>query len=218
MIKRKLFFYFIFTGIGIAVYGQSSTYSSPKQQFPDSMIVAVHPSYNKVSGIHRWLFGENYRKEWAMPVKLPVLKLSQINGGLTPTKEGGGMESKSLRLEDKSGREWVLRSVEKVPDKLLPENLQGTFAVDWVGDELSGQHPYSALIVPPLAQAARVPHANPVIGVAAGDPALGQYSKPFVGTVCLLEEREPTGESANTFKMDRELVKTYDIRLDGETF
>jgi hypothetical protein len=188
------------------------------QKFPDSTTVKVHASYDDVTGIHRWLFGENFRKEWAMPVKLPVLKLSQINGGLTPIKEGGGMESKSLRLEDKSGREWVLRSVEKIPDKLLPENLQGTFAVDWVGDEFSGQHPYSALIVPPLAKAARVPHANPVIGVVAADPALGLYSKTFVGTVCLLEEREPTGESDNTFKMDRELVKTYDNRLDGETF
>jgi hypothetical protein len=186
--------------------------------FPDSTVVKAHASYDDVSGVHRWLFGENYRKEWAMPVKLPILHLSQINGGLAPIKSGGGMESKSLRLEDKSGREWVLRSVEKIPDKLLPSNLQGTFAVEWVGDEFSGQHPYSALIVPPLAEAARVPHANPVIGVVADDPALGQYSKTFVGTVCLLEEREPSGPSDNTFKMDRELVGSFENRLDGKTF
>ncbi|MDR6945115.1 BamA/TamA family outer membrane protein [Mucilaginibacter pocheonensis] len=188
------------------------------QIFPDSVVAKVHPSYNDVSGVHRWLFGENYRKEWAMPVKLPVIRLSKINGGLTPIKQGGGMESKSLRLQDKTGREWVLRSVEKVPDKLLPENLRGTFAVDWVGDEFSGQHPYTALIVPPLAAAAKVPHANPVIGVVADDPALGQYSNLFINTVCLLEEREPIGESDNTLKMERELVESTDNRLDGETF
>ncbi|WP_162996291.1 BamA/TamA family outer membrane protein [Mucilaginibacter celer] len=188
------------------------------QIFPDSAVVKVHPSYNDVSGIHRWLFGENYRKEWAMRVKLPVLKLSLINGGLKPVRQGGGMESKSLRLEDKTAREWVLRSVEKMPDKLLPANLQGTFAIDWVGDEFSGQHPYSALVVPPLAEAARVPHANPVIGLVAEDPALGEYAKIFEGMVCLLEEREPTGPSDNTFKMDRELIKSYDTRLDAETF
>lgn len=188
------------------------------QIFPDSVVAKVHPSYNDVSGVHRWLFGENYRKEWAMPVKLPVIRLSKINGGLTPIRQGGGMESKSLRLQDKTGREWVLRSVEKVPDKLLPENLRGTFAVDWVGDEFSGQHPYTALIVPPLAAAAKVPHANPVIGVVADDPALGQYSNLFINTVCLLEEREPIGESDNTLKMERELVESTDNRLDGETF
>jgi len=204
---------------GSAVYANAQAIApSAWQKFPDSTVVSVHASYDDVSGIHRWLFGENYRKDWAMKVKLPIIKLSQVNGGLSPIKQGGGMESKSLRLEDKTGREWVLRSVEKTPDKLLPENLQGTFAVDWVGDEFSGQHPYSALIVPPLAEAARVPHANPVIGVVAEDPALGQYSKLFVGTVCLIEEREPTGSSDNTLKMEGQLLKSYDNRLDGETF
>ncbi|WP_426586732.1 BamA/TamA family outer membrane protein [Mucilaginibacter sp. R-33] len=216
MTKKILVFLFL---TGSAVYANAQAIApSAWQKFPDSTVVSVHASYDDVTGIHRWLFGENYRKDWAMKVKLPVIKLSQINGGLTPIKQGGGMESKSLRLEDKTGREWVLRSVEKTPDKLLPENLQGTFAVDWVGDEFSGQHPYSALIVPPLAEAARVPHANPVIGVVAEDPALGQYSKLFVGTVCLIEEREPVGSSDNTLKMEGQLLKSYDNRLDGEGF
>lgn len=197
-------------------YGQQDI--TRGQKFRDSVIVKVHPSYDKVTGIHRWLFGENYRKEWAAPVKLPVIRLSEVYGGLSPIKQGGGMQSKSLRLVDKSGREWVLRSVEKTPDKLLPENLQGTFAVDWIEDALSGQHPYSALIVPPLAEAAKVPHANPVIGVVADDAALGEYKNIFVNTVCLLEEREPIGESDNTLKMLDKLVKNYDNRVDGETF
>lgn len=216
MTKKLLSFLFL---TGSAVYANAQAIApSAWQKFPDSTVVSVHASYDDVSGIHRWLFGENYRKDWAMKVKLPVLKLSQINGGLTPVKQGGGMESKSLRLEDKTGREWVLRSVEKVPDKLLPPNLQGTFAVDWVGDEFSGQHPYTALVVPPLADAAKVPHANPVIGVVADDPALGQYSKTFVGLVCLIEEREPIGNSDNSFKMQDQLLKSNDNRLDGKGF
>jgi hypothetical protein len=184
----------------------------------DSTVVSAHASYNHVTGIHRWLFGKNYREEWAVPTKLPIIKLSEFHGGLSPIKQGGGMESKSLRLEEKNGVEWVLRSVEKTPDKLLPENLQGTFAVDWIGDEFSGQHPYSALIVPPLAEAAHVAHANPIIGVVADDPALGEYRKMFAGLLCLLEEREPTGPSDNTIKMEKELVKSYDNRVDGEAF
>jgi hypothetical protein len=191
---------------------------APQPVFRDSMIVKVHPSYDKVSGMHRWFFGKNYRKEWATPVKVPVIRISEIYGGLTPEKEGGGLQSKSLRLKDKSGKEWVIRSVEKTPEKLLPENLQGTFAVDWIEDALSGQHPYSALIVPPLAAAARVPHANPVIGVIADDDALGEYRKVFAGTVCLLEEREPIGESDNTIKMLDNLVKSNDNSFDGEGF
>lgn len=208
----------IFTLPILALMLQNIASAQTKNTFIDSAVVRVHASYNDVTGVHRWLFGENYRADWAMPVKLPLIKLSTFHGGLTPVKQGGGMESKSLRLEQKNGTEWVLRSVEKTPDKLLPENLQGTFAVDWIGDEFSGQHPYSALIVPPLAEAAHVPHANPIIGVVADDPALGEYRKTFAGLVCLLEEREPAGNSDNTIKMDRELVKSYDARVDGEAF
>jgi hypothetical protein len=189
-----------------------------KAILPDSTVIKVHPSYNNVSGIHRWLFGENYRKEWATAVKLPIIKISEVYGGLAPVREGGGFQSKSLRLADKSGREWVLRSVEKTPDKLLPENLQGTFAVDWINDALSGQHPYSALIVPPLAEAAGVPHAHPVIGVVADDNALGEYKKDFAGTVCLLEEREPVGKSDNTIKALSNVLEDYDNRFNGEAF
>ena len=184
----------------------------------DSIKTSVHPSYDQVSKYHRKLFGENFRKEWAANVTLPVIRISKVAGGLKVLQNGGGMQTKSVRLEDNQGNEWVIRSVEKAPDKLIPENLKGTFAVDWVDDEYSGQHPYSALIVPPLADAAGIPHAKPVIGVLAPDPALGQFGKDFAGRVVLMEEREPTGSSVNTLKMIKDLRENYNNRLDGPAF
>ncbi|RYD90467.1 MAG: hypothetical protein EOP54_23945, partial [Sphingobacteriales bacterium] len=59
----------------------------------DSTIVKVRPSYNDVGGFHRFLFGENYRQEWAAAVKLPIIRLSEIHGGLTPAQLGGGLQS-----------------------------------------------------------------------------------------------------------------------------
>jgi len=192
--------------------------SLPGQNFPDSVTIKVHPSYGGKSGLHNFFFGKNYRTEWTTSVRLPLLKISNVYGGLAPVKEGGGMQSKSLRLADKQGKEWVIRSVEKTPEKLLPENLKGTFAVDWVDDAMSGQHPFSALIMPPLAAAAKVHHTNPVIGVIAPDDILGEYNKEFSGMVVLLEEREPGGESDNTVKMVKELNDDNDNRVDGRQF
>ncbi|BAV07798.1 Calcineurin-like phosphoesterase [Filimonas lacunae] len=176
-------------------------------QYKDSVTVAVHPSYDKPGGFHRWIFGENYRKEWAMPVTLPVIRLSEIHGGLTPLQLGGGMQSKSLRLQDKEGKEWVIRSVEKTPDALLPAGLQDAFARDWLDDVTSAQHPFSALSVPPIANAVKVPHAHPIIGVMAPDKKLGLYENIFANMVVLLEEREPGGESDNSEKMKKALWK-----------
>jgi hypothetical protein len=188
----------------------------PDKNFPDSVSITIHPNYNQISKIHRKIFGKNYRQEWATAVKLPLIRISRINGGLSPERYGGGMETKSIRLSDKSGQEWVLRSVEKIPDKLVPENLRQTFALDWVDDAYSGQHPYSALMVPPLAEAVDVPHSNPVIGALEADPALGTFSTQFAGRVVLFEERESSGASDNTQKMMKETNGNYNVRLDGK--
>jgi len=205
-------------GMLSALHSAAQIQAENKKYFQDSVVVKAHPVYDRVTNTHRWLFGENYRKEWAQPVKLPVIHLSTVYGGLTPVKEGGGMQSKSLRLVDKNGKEWVLRSVEKTPDKLLPPNLRETFAIDWIDDALSAQHPYSALVMPPLAEAVNVPHTNPVIGLVADDPVLGEYKKVFAGILCLLEEREPNGDSDNTDKMMDNLVKDNDNRFDKDNF
>ncbi|MDB5250485.1 MAG: surface antigen [Segetibacter sp.] len=184
----------------------------------DSVTVQVHPAYDSVSKFHRFIFGENYRKEWAVPTKLPVIKVSEIRGGLTPVKAGGGHQSRSIRLTDKTGKEWTLRSVEKYPEVLLPENLRETFAKDWLKDAMSAQHPYSALIVPVIANAVKVPYSNPVIGVVAPDESLGTFSSTFVNTVCLLEEREPWGKSDNTLEMLEELNSDNDNSFDSTLF
>ena len=184
----------------------------------DSVTVSARPSYDKKGKFHRFLFGENYRKEWAAPTKLPVIRISETAGGLTPLQLGGGMQSKSLRLADSSGKEWVIRSVEKVPDALLPEGLQQVFIRDWLDDVTSAQHLFSALVVPPIAHAVQVPHAKPVIGVLSPDKNLGIYSSLFNNMVVLLEEREPLGESDNSEKLKKNLQKDNDNSFDGNEF
>jgi len=225
--KSMLFTYYKDTDSGVV---QTFAYNKPyvvvkekldslhKPIIGDSITLAVHPAYDQVSGVHRFLFGENYRKEWAAPTKLPVIRLSTLHGGLVPIQMGGGFQTNSLRLVDKSGKEWVLRGVEKAPEKILPEELQETFAKDLVDDALSAQHPFSALVVPPLAVAARVPHANPIIGVVSADVNLGKYAPLFVNKIALLEEREPIGESENTPKTVKKLDKDNDNNIDAEAF
>ncbi|MGZ8550163.1 MAG: BamA/TamA family outer membrane protein [Chitinophagaceae bacterium] len=191
---------------------------SEKNISGDSVMVQLHPSYNKPGKLHRIFFGENYRKEWASPVMLPVIRLSKLEGGLTPLKRGGGMQSKSLRLADKNGKEWVLRSVEKSPDALLPDNFRQTFARDWLDDATSAQHPFSALVVPPIAHAVGLGHAQPVIGVVAPDKNLGIHERTFSNMVVLLEEREPLGDSDNSEKMKKNLQSDNDNSIQAKEF
>jgi len=115
---RKLIFILLLTGHCLGSFCQDSVAikqdSIPasavviKRIAEDSVVVQVHPSYNKHGKFHRWVFGENYRKEWATPTTLPVIHISEIHGGLTPLQLGGGFQSKSLRLKDASGKEWII--------------------------------------------------------------------------------------------------------------
>jgi len=182
----------------------------------DSISIQLNPQFDKVSGIHRSLFGENYRKTWAMKTVLPVLHISKNH--MLPKELGGGMQTHSLRLEDAKGKEWILRSLDKFPDAILPQALNQTLASDILKDNGSANFPYAPITVPVIANALGVPHTDPSIVYIAPDSNLGIYSRDFANTIALLEEREPLGKSYSTIKMDAKLKEDNDNIVDQRAF
>src|SRR5687767_3962226 len=136
------------------------------------------PSYQKLWGAH-------YRKEWATPVRVKIVKLDTLAGGLIPYERGGGRQTKTLRLRDAEGREYVLRSIDKSFGKALPEIYQGTFLETFIDDQVSTGHPYSALIIPPMAEAVKIYHTNPQIFFIPEHPALDTFNKDFANQLYL---------------------------------
>ncbi|WP_436518029.1 BamA/TamA family outer membrane protein [Ekhidna sp. To15] len=162
---------------------------APDLDFSDSVVTVVASrKYEGDKGKHRWL-GKNYRDVWSTPVQVDVFDLGKERGGLGVVKKGGGMQTKSLRLQAKDERQYVLRSIEKYPENAIPIPLQKTFAQDIVEDQISASHPYGAFIVPPLAEAANIYHTNPKPVFIPDDPRLGQFQNTFAGTLALYEER-----------------------------
>jgi hypothetical protein len=151
--------------------------------------------YSKGKSHSKW-FGENYRKAWAQPVEVPVVDLKQEKGGLKILQRGGGMQTLSLRLSDSTGHEYTLRSIEKFPEKAVPEALRKTFIQDIVQDQISASHPYAALVVPDLAKAAGIYHTNPKLVYLPDDARLGIYRKDFANQLMLFEER-PEGSATD---------------------
>ncbi len=189
---------------------------SYSQQLPDSATVTIAPAYDQVSGLHRFFLGENYRKLWATPVTIRIVHLSKEKGGLQILQEGGGQQTRSLRLRDQSGKDWVLRSVQKYPERQLPPNLKETIARDILRDQVVTANPFAAITVPPLAEALGIPHSNPEIVYVTTDTALGKYNDEFAGKAFLLEEREPveSNKTDNTARMQEKLQSDNDISVD----
>lgn len=185
--------------------------------FTDSVHRAAAP-YFKAGAFKKKMFGTNYRQEWSTPVTVPVISIGTIYGGLKPTRRGGGMQSRSLRLEDSTGKEFVLRSIEKYPDKTLPEELRQTFVKDAIVDGISASYPFAALSVPPLLQATKIPHTKPMLVFLPDDPALGQYRSDFANKLYLFESRVPDelDKTYSTDKVVEALAKDNDNLTDQQ--
>ncbi|HEV8079747.1 MAG TPA: hypothetical protein VGP43_03475, partial [Chitinophagaceae bacterium] len=191
-------------------------------------VVIAGKKYNK-SSFHNLIWGSHYRKEWATPVKINIINLDSVYGGLTPVEKGGGRQTKTLRLEDKNGKQYVLRSIDKSYKRALPENFSRTFVETIANDQVSIAHPYSALTIPFMAEAAGIYHTNPQIVLLADDKNLGEFSDEFKNQLYLLEER-PDGDQRSapnfgnsedvkgTEKMLEKIGKENDHRVDQESW
>jgi len=177
----------------------------------DSVIWQASTKYADPSFCKRLFLGKNYRKEWETPVKLPVFHLKAM--GFKLKELGGGQQTKSLRLEDKSGKEWVLRTIDKNVEKALPTFLRNTFAEKITQDMVSAAHPYAPLTITVLSNAMGVIAPIPKIYFVPADPDLDSLVAIFGNTLCLLEQREPTPDKSNietTEKVLEEIIEEND--------
>ncbi len=193
--------------------------------FRDSTVVTnASDQYHASKGQKRF-FGTNYRDEWAQKIEVPVFDIGNEHGGLKIVQRGGGMQTKSLRLEAENGEQYVLRSIEKYPENAIPEALKRTFAVDIVQDQISAGHPYGAFVIPPLAEAAGIYHTNPKVVYIPDDPRFGQHQTMFSNMLALYEERPAKDASRrdffgnsedveNTLKIIKRLKKDNDNEVD----
>ncbi|MEO7265607.1 MAG: metallophosphoesterase [Ferruginibacter sp.] len=185
--------------------------------FKDSVVISASDNYKHYTGFTQAFLGKNYRMEWSTPVAFKVFNISKEMGGFTIVGMGGGKQTKSLKIKDKSGKEWTLRTVDKDPEKALPPNLRGTLAQSLVQDMISASNPYAPLVVASLAKALGIVAAPPKYYFLPDDPALGYYRPMIANSVVMLEDREPVQDPEKTKSTSKVLNKLYednDHRID----
>jgi len=164
--------------------------------------------YDNGKFVSFWM-GKNYRSLWKAIVELPIFDIGREKRGLKILKRGGGQQTRSIRMEAPDGKQYVLRSVNKYVEKALEEEFRNTIAEAVVQDGISSSHPYGAVTIPPLANAAGVMHTNPRIVWVPDDPHLGIYRKDLANNVFLFEER-PAGDwsDAEFFGNSKDIIST----------
>src|SRR5262249_31395719 len=154
-------------------------------------IVTVQPGARYELGwFGRFVLGSQWRYLWTTPIQVPVLDLDTFDGGLTPEREGGGLETLNLHFKSANGHSWVFRSVDKDLTRVLPPEARQSLLAFLAQDFTSTENPAGAVIIAPLLEAAGVLHSTPSYYVMPDDPRLGEFQKTYRGMLGLIEMRD----------------------------
>ena len=182
------------------------------QQAKSDKIRTVIPDANYKAGwIHKIFFGAHWRDLWSTPLKIKVLDLDKYAGGLKPLKKGGGLQTKSLRLLGKDGKQYKFRSLDKDPSKTLPPELQESLAADVFQDQISSANPVAPLIVSPILNAVGVLQAIPELYIMPDDGKLEKFREEFGGIIGMLEIQPEADDEDDGFAGAEKIVSTYKL-------
>lgn len=191
------------------------------------------------SGFYEALWGEHYRDDYAVKVKVKSALLDTLYGGLKPLRKGGGHQTNSLRLADSEGREFAMRSVKKsalrflqyylFKTEYLDPNIEDTYFVQLLQDYWTTANPYGLLTIPDLADAIGVLHPNPKLFYVPNQAALGKYNESFGDDLYFIEERVTEGQEDveslgasddidSTFKLFEQLREKEDIKINERLY
>ncbi len=183
----------------------------------DSVLVSASTLYDSNS-IKRIMQGQQYRNAWRTPVKFPIIYLDTLFGGSKVIEEGGGKQTHSLKIKDTSGLIYSLRSINKDPQKLIPESFRKLGLENIIVDGISAQHPYAAPVVSKLADAVNVLHTNPKICFLPKQKTLGNFNDKYGNRIFLLEHETEGGTNWTSFENVIGIMDTDDLQVLKKNF
>lgn len=177
----------------------------------DSVLVAVSTLY-QANGLKNFIQGENYREAWSTPIRVPIVFLDTLKGGMEIVEEGGGKQTHSLKIKSGDGTLYSLRSVNKDPHKLVPEIATKLGLENIIIDGISGQHPLGAILAAALAEKANILHTHPEIVFLPRQEKLGNFNEKFGNRLFLLEYETEGEKNWTKFEHVLEIIDTDDLQ------
>lgn len=173
------------------IYSKSILYNIDDAEtvnFKDYDSVELSPTdIYKADELKKLIQGKQYREAWSAKVKVPIVFLDTLKGGMTIIEEGGGNQTHSLEMRGADGITYSLRSVNKDTRPLVPKFLEILKLENIVVDGISAQHPFAAILAAELAEKANVLHTSPQMVFVPKQSRLGEFNEKFGNRLYLLE-------------------------------
>ncbi|MDO1501645.1 ShlB/FhaC/HecB family hemolysin secretion/activation protein [Winogradskyella maritima] len=191
------------------------------------------------SGFYKALWGEHYRDDYAKEIKIKTALLDTLYGGLKPLRKGGGHQTNSIRLVDKDGRQYAMRSAKKsalrfiqyflFKTEYLEAEVEETYFVQLLQDYWTTANPFGALTIGDLADAVGILHPNPALYYIPKQNALGNYNDDYGDNIYFIEERLSDGQEdvaslgagdkiINTLELFEELRNKDEVTIDERLY
>lgn len=190
--------------------------------FPATVSASVYrPEETEKSKFFETVWGNHYREVYRTAVSAKTALLDTLYGGLTPVRQGGGHQTLSLRLADKQGNEYTMRSLRKsavryfqtvvFKDKFVLEEFKNSGAERLLMDFYTAAHPFAPLAVPDLADAVGVMQERQVLFFVPKQSALGAYNQQFGDELYFIEKRIKEDPENGAFKGADDIESTSDL-------
>lgn len=191
----------------------------PWKEIGDSFSASIYtPAETDKSGFFKIFWGDHYRDLYSKEIEVPVLLLDS----LTPLKEGGGQQSRSIRFIGDNEHEYTLRALRKDPiqylqtdisvDNYLDNFADNTIAERLVLDFFTTSHPYAKYSLDHFAKILNIPHIKPDIFYVPRQPALQMHNDEYGNA--LYELQAHAGDENKQFKQfgnPDDILSTYDL-------
>ncbi|MBQ4820568.1 metallophosphoesterase [Aquimarina sp. MMG016] len=207
------------------IYKKTPTYDV--ESIPGVTQQVVEASVYETEGTDRTEFyesiwGDHYRELYGTKIKAKVAVLDTLYGGLEVVRKGGGHQTRSIRLQDKDGKQFNMRALKKSGIKFLQstvfqnnyveESLENTISEDILLDFYTAGHPYIFTVIPELSDAVGVFHTNPKLYYIPKQKALGKFNAEFGNELYMIEERpEENHKDLASFGKPDDIESTADV-------
>lgn len=193
------------------------------KSFPASTLSSIYSKKMTTKTVfHNMLWGKHYKEYYSLKINAKTATLDTLYGGLTPFLSGGGHQSKSLRLKDKNGKEYVMRALKKsasrflqsvaFKDQYIEKEFKNTYAESFLMHFYTSSHPYAPFAVGNLADKISVLHTNPKLYYIPKHKNLKEYNSEFGDELYMVEERPSDSQiKSGIFGKPNEIVNTEDV-------
>ncbi len=173
------------------------------------------------SGFYRWFFGDHYRQVYSKDIEVPVLNLNTLPGNVHAISEGGGSQSRSLRLIDDNEHEYTAREVRKsatrfiqtsIADYYVEDYMENTVAEDMVQDFYTTAHPYANYALNPIFDSLNILNAEPKLYYLPKQEPLGIFNEDYGDKLYMLETHVgDENKDLELFGKPDDIISTTDL-------